>query len=160
MAEITVPQIRRLKVLYSQFARRAIDLNGSREERLRWASEQLGRGIDSFSDLTRDEAKRLIDLCQEALGIEPSKRARQRARKRQIKDENRAHAAGTEGRHDGAAGVRTMATQEDLDRIQNALTRMALYRSAERRGGQRVIELPRYLRKRKRTFEQHMERAI
>jgi hypothetical protein len=124
MSIITTAQLRRLQVVYAQFAKRAIELDDSREARLRWASEQVGRTIHSYSDLSRDEAKKLIDLCQGAMGIAPSKSTRRRTRVPRIRDEARAHAAGTEGRRDGEAGVRSMATQEDLDRIQDAIQRL------------------------------------
>jgi hypothetical protein len=116
MSKITKGQLQRVQILYSQFAARSLDAGTTREARIAWASEQLGRAITSFSDLSKDEATRLIDQLQGGLGIAPSPRRR--------RPRSNSQAAGTEGRRDGAANTRTLPTQQDLDRIQNALTRL------------------------------------
>ncbi len=116
MTKITAPQLKRLQFLYSQFAARSLDAGTSREERIAWASEQLGRTIKSFSDLSMDEAHKLIDQLQGGLGIAPSPRRR--------RPRTNSRAAGTEGRHDGAENMRTIPTQTDLDRIQDARQRL------------------------------------
>lgn len=36
----------------------------AQDDRHAWATEQLGQDVDSFSDLTIDQASRLIDLLQ------------------------------------------------------------------------------------------------
>lgn len=115
MPNFSKPQLALLQTLYSQYSRRAIELDSSRECRLRWASEQLGREVTSFSGLSHADGRRLIDLLQGAMGIASKPRRRPRRND---------HAAGTEGRHDGAATVRTMPTQADIDRIQTALQRL------------------------------------
>ena len=126
MTKITKPQLKRVQVLYGQFAARSYDAGSSREARMAWASEQLGHLVGSFSDLTKDEAHKLIDTLQGGLGIAPSPRRR--------RPRTNDRAAGMEGRKsedtnnaDAAvrsAQVRTMPTQADLDRIQNALQRL------------------------------------
>ena len=77
---ITGKQIQRLVILYGQYEAHSLDAPGkSREERMRWASQQTGREIDSFKNLTLDEGKKLIDGLQRALQVKaPSKSPRQR----------------------------------------------------------------------------------
>jgi hypothetical protein len=126
MPNLSKPQLTRLQILYAQFAAHSLDLGKEREARIAWASEQLGHPVASFKDLSKADAHTLIDRLQGALGIAPSK-PRRRARR----DD---HAAGTEGRRAPAAGngalpdsrgqVRTIATAEDVERIQNALQRL------------------------------------
>jgi hypothetical protein len=114
--KITPAQLKRLQVLYAQYSRRSLDAGTSREDRVQWASEQLGHLVGSFSDLTKEEAHTLIDRLMGGLGIAPSPRRR--------RPRPTPRAAGTEGRHDGDAAVRTIATQESLDRITEALNRL------------------------------------
>lgn len=116
MTQITKGQLTRVQILYGQFSARSLDAGTAREARIAWASEQLGRAITSFSDLSKADATKLIDTLQGALGIAPTKPSR-RARR-----DNKA--AGTEGRKDGAANTRTIVSAEDLERIQDALTRL------------------------------------
>jgi hypothetical protein len=116
MIKITKGQLTRVQILYGQFAARSLDAGTTREARIAWASEQLGRKIASFSELSKDDATKLIDILQGGLGIAPTKPSR-----RPRRDDK---AAGTEGRHDGAANIKTMATAEDVERIQNALQRL------------------------------------
>ena len=116
MSKITKRQLARLQVLYAQFAARSLDAGKSREARIAWASAQLGRVVTSFSDLSKDEARRLIGQLQGGLGIPPSpRRSHPRSNSR---------AAGTEGRRDGSSNMRTLPTQQDIDRIQDALERL------------------------------------
>ncbi len=116
MPKLSPAQRTRLQILYGQFAARSLDAGTSREARMAWASQQLGHIVGSFSDLSKDEATKLIDTLQGGLGIAPSPRRR--------RPRTNSHAAGTEGRHDEAANVRSLPQQQDLDRIQNALTRL------------------------------------
>lgn len=122
MVKINAAQLKRLQTLYGQFAARSLDAGGSREARIAWASEQLGRTISSFSELSKHDATKLIDTLQGGLGIAPSPR-RKRPR-------SNSQAAGTEGRRNRAAdNMRTLPTQADLDRIQNALERLGWSKS-------------------------------
>lgn len=116
---ITMPQLRRLQVLYRQYQHHSLDAGGSREDRLAWAAERIGRTIASFSDLTLDEGKQLIDGLQRALGVAlPSKSPRRRMSRYQ------GEKAGTEGRHDQLHTETTLAGDKDLRRIQRELTRL------------------------------------
>lgn len=60
-------QVRSLLILY-----RAAGGSADREARLRWASQQLGRRVSSFNELTRQEYQRLRELCEmAAMGLVP-----------------------------------------------------------------------------------------
>lgn len=116
---ITAPQLRRLQVLYGQFCRHSLDTGTSREERLAFASARIGRKITSYSDLTIDEGKQLIDGLQRALGVAlPSKTPRRRMSRHQ------GEKAGTEGRHDQIHSEVTLAGDQDIRRIQREMTRL------------------------------------
>jgi hypothetical protein len=119
MSTITKGQIQRLQIVYGQFSRRSLDLDSSRECRLRWASKQLGRTVESFSALSRDEAKRLIDLLQGAMGIAPTKLRHNHGR-RYVSQRDAVKAA-TEGRHDQQFPEVTLASAEDLARVQHGI---------------------------------------
>lgn len=117
-------QLVRLQTLWSQYARRAIDAgSGDREARLLWASENCGREISSFRDLTSAEASSLIDLLHGELGIPVVPPQRQGRPRRGIADRDRAQAAGTEGRR-GGSNTRTIAAAEDLALIDQDLTEL------------------------------------
>lgn len=116
---ISIPQLRRLQVLYKQYEQHSLDTGASREDRLAWASSQIGRSITSFSDLTVDEGRKLIDGLQAALGVKlPSKTPRRRM------DRRSAEKAGTEGRHDQLHEETTLAGDKDLRRIQREMDRL------------------------------------
>src|SRR4051812_32823553 len=68
---ISDAQLKRLQVLWNQYVRREM-IKNSREERLRWASEQTKRAISSFKELTLSEASDLINLLQSEMGIKES----------------------------------------------------------------------------------------
>lgn len=116
---INPKQMRRLQTLYGQLAAHSLEGN-SREARMAWASQQLGRSIASFSDLTFDEARRLIDGLQGQLGL----KAPARPRRRMSRDQ--AHRAGTEGRR-GVTDYKDqpqMASAEDLATIERFYVRL------------------------------------
>lgn len=95
MATISTPALRRLQTLYAQFERRSLDGDTSREARLAWATERLGKPVASFSALTNADGKFLIDALQLSMNIAetaPSKRQYKSTRDRQKE--------GTEGRRD------------------------------------------------------------
>ncbi|HWR35980.1 MAG TPA: hypothetical protein VN622_08950 [Clostridia bacterium] len=116
---ITPAQLRRLQTLYAQYDRRTIgDVGDERSRRLEWASSALRRAVSSFSDLATDEAAKLIDLLQSSLGVKPTRR------RRRIRTRDRAQAAGTEGRRGNTTNTLTLASAEDLARIQDAVTRL------------------------------------
>ena len=115
MSAISPRQLVALQSLYSQYARRLLDVAGDgREERIRWASEQVGRNVSSFRQLRREEANRLIDALQVALGGQPGG----------MRNRDRARAAGTEGRRGSGRDMSTLVGQQDLDRINDALHRL------------------------------------
>jgi hypothetical protein len=120
---ISDAQLTRLQVLWTQYVRREM-IKNSRDERLRWASEQTKRAISSFKKLTLSEASDLINLLQAELGIKESSPAvRPRRFRSRIKDRDQAHAAGTEGRR-GSRGNVTIATSETIGMIDVMLTEM------------------------------------
>jgi hypothetical protein len=111
---ITKNLLRRLQTLYGQLARH-------------WASEQTGRAIASFSDLTFEESKTLIDGLQGQLGV----RAPLRKRRRLSRDA--AQRAGTEGRRGNTSNDVTMAGPAEFARINYALDLLAGIRSSSTR---------------------------
>lgn len=120
---ISAAQLTRLQVLWGQYASREM-IKNSRDERLRWASEQTRRAISSFKELTLSEASDLINLLQSEMGIKESSPAvRPRRFRSRMKDRDQAHAAGTEGRR-GSRGNFTIATAEDLAMIDAQLDLM------------------------------------
>ncbi len=116
---ISKPQLRRLQTLYAASISRELGADSSRETRLAWASRSTGRMISSFTELTRAEANTLIDALQTALG-----QAFDLPSRRRIRDRDLAYAAGTEGRHGRNSTIATMASSEDLARIEQAVSRL------------------------------------
>jgi hypothetical protein len=120
---ISDAQLTRLQVLWNQYVRREM-IKNSREDRLRWASEQTKRAISSFKELALSEASDLINLLQSEMGIKESSPAvRPRRFRSRIKDRDQAHAAGTEGRR-GSRDKFTIAQAEDLAMLDAMLTEM------------------------------------
>jgi len=121
--KISNAQLTRLQVLWSQYVHREM-IKNSRDERLRWASEQTKRAISSFKELTLSEASDLINLLQSEMGIKESSPAvRPRRFRSRMKDRDQAHAAGTEGRR-GSRGKFTIATASDLAMIDAMITEL------------------------------------
>jgi hypothetical protein len=110
--KITKPQIARLQVLYSQLAAREIGVETDRPSRLRWATERLGRPVESFKTISCDDAGFLIDSLQRELGVKALSTRRL--------DRDQARRAGLDGRSDGAeySASPQMATAADLARIE------------------------------------------
>jgi hypothetical protein len=113
-ATLSKGQLKRLQVLYSQYAARDLMAPNTREERLRWASQQLARSVSSFSDLDTREAKSLIDQLQGFLGIKETRRPRRMSRRD-------AEKAATEGRYDQKHSEQTLASAEDFARIRHGM---------------------------------------
>jgi hypothetical protein len=114
---ITHNQMRRLQTLYGQLAAHAIESN-DRAARIQWASEQVGRAIASFKDLTSDEANRLIDGLQGQLGVKaPTKKRLGR---------DAARRAGRDGRRGDKefAAQPQIVSAEDLAVIENYFNRL------------------------------------
>jgi hypothetical protein len=115
-------QIVALQTLYSIWAAHTIQTHSdARTARLNWASESIGREVDSFSDLTRDEARHLIDTLKGAMGQQLTEQPRPW---RQIRSRDRAQAAGTAGRRGKKSSLIQLAGPDDHARIGEALTRL------------------------------------
>jgi len=112
---ITPPQLKRLQVLYAQYQRSSLDADCGREGRLEWASRVLARPVASFKEITVDEAIRMIDGLQRALGVALPKKPRKRMSRRA------AEKAGTEGRSDQKHAETTLVSDADIRRIQRDL---------------------------------------
>ncbi|HLJ87721.1 MAG TPA: hypothetical protein VKZ53_12925 [Candidatus Angelobacter sp.] len=140
MSKISVQQLRRLQTLWTQYARHDVMAQAawmelgqtgdrdaaaaSRERRLAWASAKLKKRIASFSDLSVSDATDLINCLQDEMGIPETSPPKGPRRASRIKDRDRAHAAGTEGRRFSnkvgdakAARAATMASESDLEMI-------------------------------------------
>lgn len=115
---ITAPQLKRLQVLYAQYERSSLDADCGRQGRLEWASERLGRTIASFKDISLDEAVKMIDGLQRALGVALPQKPRRRPSRRD------AQKAGTEGRHDQIHAESTIVGDKDIRRIQREMDRL------------------------------------
>ncbi len=114
---ITTNQMKRLQTLYSKLEAHSITGSG-REARLSWATEQLGRPIESFKAISFAEAKHLIDGLQGQLGVkEPPRRRHGRAQARR---------AGLDGRkgHTEFANAPEAVTQRDLAAIEEYYLRL------------------------------------
>jgi hypothetical protein len=111
---ITSGQMKRLQVVYSQLARHTQE-GADRAARLAWASQLLHRPIASFSDLTEQEARHLIDTVQGQLGIKAPAQPRRRL------DRHAAQKAGTEGRRGHASDEITLAGKSEFARIRYVL---------------------------------------
>lgn len=114
---ISPEQLKRLQTLYSQFAAASTDpRTRSREERLLWASLIVGRQVESFSELTVEEAKRAIDSLQKTLGPK---------RKKPRMDRERALRHGKDGRYDSTfQDAPQMAEGFDLEVIESYYARL------------------------------------
>lgn len=93
-----------------------------RSERLAWASQNIGRELGSFSELSADEAGRLIELMKRALGQE-TKPAWRRPRDREA-----ALAAGTHGRRNRPTSIEMLATHADLAEVDQLRERLCMTR--------------------------------
>jgi hypothetical protein len=118
---ITPEQLRRLQTLYGQYEAHTLDVDRGRGARLHWASQQLGRMVDSFSSLSLDEGRKLIDIIQGVLNVKaPSKTPRKRMSR------HAAEKAGTEGRRDQIHNETTLVSPDSkiFELIQQQLTRL------------------------------------
>lgn len=108
---ITKDQLKRLQVLYAQLARHT-DQEPTREARIGWAQALVQRPIASFSDLTVADATHLIDTLQGQLGVKVPAKPRRRL------DREAARKAGTEGHRGNVSNELTLATADDLARVE------------------------------------------
>lgn len=91
--KITPEQLTRLQTLYSQLAAREIGVDKDRTSRIRWATERLQKPVTSFSALSLDDARYLIDSIQAQLNVKAPFKGRL--------DRDQARRAGLDGRKDG-----------------------------------------------------------
>jgi hypothetical protein len=112
VSSISKRHLVKLQVLWQQHAARDLSAGDPRLERLRWASQIVGRKISSFKDLTSREANSCISALNGALGLPLNSNERQRSRQR-----------GTQGRKN-SGNVVTLATTEDFQRIESAKHRL------------------------------------
>lgn len=125
MKSVSPLQIRRLQTLYSASISRELGADSSRDARLAWASDAIGRQVQSFSDLTSAEANDLIDSLQTSVGQQSGERIQGYS----FRDRDRAQAAGVEGRRKYSGSVATLASAEDHRRIDEALSRLGWTKS-------------------------------
>jgi hypothetical protein len=111
---ITKGQRTKLQTLWTQYARRSLDVAGDRSARLTWATSIVQREISSFNDLTAMEAARAISALNRAMGM-PGHKPRSR---------DRARSAGTHGRRGDKGRSVELAGAEDLARIERAIERL------------------------------------
>lgn len=119
----TREQVIALHSLYGRWEKHALQLgdDDARSTRLQWASEAIGRTIDSFSDLTRDEARELIDRLKGSIGQDLTQMPNPW---RHIRSRDRAKTAGTSGRGDGDTSLIQLASPDDLARVNAAVERL------------------------------------
>lgn len=106
-------QLKRLQALYGQLARHT-QQDTDRAARIAWAQSLVERAIESFKDLSGEEAKLLIDTLQGQLGVKAPQAGKRL-------DREAAQRAGTEGRRNDPSKQRTLASAADLARIKYAL---------------------------------------
>lgn len=119
---LNAEQLKALQTLYGQwYAHSQQECADPRAARLAWASESTGREISSFSGLTRDEARSLIDLLKGSMGQPVGERPHPW---RRINSRERAQAAGTSGRRGFESSVIQMASPDDLARVDELVRRL------------------------------------
>ena len=120
--KITKAQLARLQTCYAQMGSRIVGFENTREARLQWASAVLHRDVTSFSALTLDQARILIDAAQGELGGRaPLKSKPQRAQTAEA-----ARRAGLDGRKFDTefAAQPEMVSAELVERIQSYYQRL------------------------------------
>lgn len=119
---ITPHQMKRLQTLYGQLIAHVQEGSG-REARLAWASEQAQRPVSSFSALSADEAKRMIDGLQGQLGLKAAPRRRH--------DRDAARRAGKDGRRDGVefSAQPQIASADDIATVERYYLRLGWTRA-------------------------------
>jgi hypothetical protein len=126
--KLSAGQLAALHTLFGIYAARSLDVAGAdaRRARLAWATQNVGRTIGSFRDLTEPEAAALIDLLKRAVGQEviPPRR-----RSRRPRSHEGALACGLEGRRGDRRAV-SMATAEDIAPIEEMRQRLGWPREA------------------------------
>jgi len=117
-------QIVALHTLFAMWQAHSLDEchSDEREARLAWASQCLGYNVSSFSDITADDARRLIDVLKQSCGQPLSEQPQPW---RRVPARDRAQEAGTAGRRKGVrSAVIHLASADDFARIDDALHRL------------------------------------
>lgn len=117
---ISLRQLRMVQTLFSLYSRHIpCDSTGDgRGERLAWASQNVGREVKSFSELSADEAARLIGQLKETLGQE-STIARRRPSRRL------AHSYGSSGRkNEGEQFIVELVDSDTKELLDGLLARL------------------------------------
>lgn len=118
----TRDQVVALHALYAQWEKHSFESGSDpRSARLAWASDAVGRLVTSFSQLTRDEARQLIDLLKGSMGQDLNQKPNPW---RPIRSRDRARAAGTAGRKDADPSLIQIASADDLARVDEAIQRL------------------------------------
>jgi hypothetical protein len=118
----TREQIVALLALYSRWRNHSLPERADpRAARLAWASGNLNRSISSFSNLSGEEARHLIDLLKDSMGQPLNERPDPW---RRVNCRDRAQAAGTAGRRGEASSLIHMASPEDLARVEELICRL------------------------------------
>jgi uncharacterized protein (DUF1684 family) len=123
MAPSARAQIVALQTLFAAWHSRELTAQDTdlRAARLAWASECLAREVSSFSDLSSDEARRLIDVLKRSLGQALTREAQPW---RRVPARDRAKQAGTAGRNGVNSSLIELASPDDLARIEQARERL------------------------------------
>lgn len=113
-------QLRTLQTLFGMYASHSLDRG--RGERLAWASQHLGRTVNSFKELSADEAAKLIDALKQALGQEVT------PPRRRPRDREAAMARGIHGRRNTVVKIEVLATREDIAEVDQLRERVGMTR--------------------------------
>ena len=126
---ITPAQLRTLQTLFGMYASSSLDASDGdlRSQRMEWASQNVGRRVNSFKELRADEAARLIDTLKVSLGQEVKHIPRPAWRRPRSREA--AMAAGTHGRRNRPMKTEIMATREDVDEIDQLRERVGMTRA-------------------------------
>ena len=122
----TLAQIKRLQTCYGQLCTHSIGFENTREARLAWAAEVLGRQIASFSQLTLDQARTLIDAAQGALGHRDPLKPGAKRQQEPKRSAEAAHRAGVDGRAGETvyAASPEIVSAEDIETIASYYARL------------------------------------
>lgn len=120
--KITTAQLKRLQTCYGQMCSQVIGFENTREARLAWASQILGREISSFAALSLDQARTLIDAAQGELGH----RTPQKSKSVHKPTAEAARRAGLDGRKGDQeyADAPQIASAADIETIQSYYQRL------------------------------------
>ena len=110
-----------LQTTWAQYAQHSLDVGGcgDRSARLEFARTVIGRKVESYSELTHDEASKVLDRLRQILGQPTNRRPRSRMR-----DRRDAREAGLAGRRGDSDNSVSLVSAADLARIDDAIRRL------------------------------------